>query len=83
MARCQHCDKLIHLEHLNVYFDERDLNKTLELPFLKGWTPKYMYAPCDLGIENPYEFGKLNLGDIIIHFIAQRDAEDWNNPITP
>jgi hypothetical protein len=67
MTKCQHCKKLTHSEHLNVYYHPKDQEKIHELTQMENWTPKYMYQnPSD----NPLEYGKLKVGDIVIHFIS-------------
>ena len=76
MARCQHCNKMTHSEHLNVYYDIKDQDKILELTYEKSWVSKYMYS-ID-GIYNPEEYGKLKVGDIVIHFIS-RDKKEIND----
>lgn len=72
MTRCQHCDKLTHSEHVNVYYNHNDCEKIFELSKLLNWTHKYMY--CDDGTPRE-EYGKLKCGDIILHFI-QLDNKD-------
>ena len=67
MARCQHCNKLTHSEHLNVYFNVEDMDKIHEVMSLQDWTPAYMYSQS---LPSPEEIGKLKCGDIWIHFKA-------------
>lgn len=71
MSRCPHCKKLTHSEHLDVYYDIKDQDKIKEFVKLEEWTPKYIYGPSDQGINNPYEYGKLKISDIVIHFIVK------------
>ncbi len=71
MSRCQHCKKLTHSENLDVYFDVKDFDKISELQEMQDWTPKFMYSPSDERRNNPNEYGKIKVGDIIIHFIAK------------
>jgi hypothetical protein len=69
MSRCQHCNKLTHSEHLNVYYDIEDQDKIRELEQMDAWTSKYMYSNPS---KHPYEYGKLKVGDIFLHFIANK-----------
>lgn len=69
MARCQHCNKLTHSEHLYVEYDIADMDKIKELTSLVGWTPGYQYY--DDAMVGAAEYGKLLCGDIYIHFIAK------------
>ena len=66
MARCQYCKKLTHSEHVNIYFDEKDYEKIVELFNLQDWKPLYQYVTPD---TNRKEVGKIKLGDIVLHFI--------------
>ncbi len=70
MSRCQYCKKLCHSEDLDVYYDIEDSEKISELQSMEFWTPKYMYLNNDERRNNRNEYGKLKVGDIIIHFIA-------------
>jgi len=74
MTRCQHCNKLTHSEHLDVYYDMSDQDKIIELETMEFWTPKFMYSPYDERMNNPNEYGKLKVGDIIIHFIEKGES---------
>jgi hypothetical protein len=65
MSRCQNCKEVTHFEHLNVYVSTEDYETVLELEDNPNWTPVYNFA-------NLYEFGKLKVGDIVIHFIHNK-----------
>jgi len=73
MARCQHCKKLTHSEHVDIYFDLKDFEKIQELDCLKDWAPVYLYSNGEM---NPSEIGKLKCGDIVLHFIAVKEKEE-------
>jgi hypothetical protein len=68
MTRCQHCKKLTHSEHMNVYFDIEDMDKIREFQELEQWRPALAYEA-----EDPNEIGKMKIGDIFLHFIAIGD----------
>lgn len=68
MGRCQHCQKLTHSEHVNVYFHKEELQKIQELQYLDTWATPYQYACTE-----PHEIGKLKCGDIIIHFLVSEN----------
>lgn len=72
MARCQHCNKLTHSEHVIVYYDIRDYEKISELTLLTNWTSAYMY-PKDDSYHHSTEFGRLKCGDIYVHFRAKNE----------
>ena len=76
MSRCQHCNKLTHSEHLDVYFDAIDFDKIAEFHELQNWTPKFMYSSNDERMNNPCEYGKLKIGDIIVHFIQMEKIKE-------
>lgn len=71
MARCQHCNKLTHSEHLDVEFELEDIQKVGELSVLQNWFSAWQYQndPC-----RAREYGKLKCGDIWIHFIAKVES---------
>lgn len=69
MARCQHCNKLTHAEHLYVWYKIEDFEKVQELTNLTAWIPESVYNRNQLGKCTPGEFGKLKCGDIYIHFV--------------
>ncbi len=65
MSRCQHCDKLTHNQHMNVYINIEDMEKLEELQSLASWNPAFSYNP-----KHNAEYGKLKLAcDIVLHFI--------------
>lgn len=73
MTRCQHCKKLTHSEHMNVYFPLEDLEKIRELSTSLYWVPKWQYEYPNL--TSPNELGLLIVGDIKLHFIAATQDE--------
>jgi hypothetical protein len=75
MSRCQHCNKLTHSEHLDVFYDPKDSDKLEELSMMKDWVSKWNYRQNNERVNNPYEYGKLKIGDIWIHFIAKNEKE--------
>jgi hypothetical protein len=72
MSRCQHCKKLTHSEDVNVYYDVINQEAINELAQMEHWTPKFLYAQDDFRSNAPQEFGKLRVGDIVLHFIASK-----------
>lgn len=72
MTRCQHCNKLTHSHHLNVYVNSNDMDKVVELQSLIDWTTAYMYANKS---TDPREYGTLKCGDIILHFICLLESQ--------
>lgn len=72
MSRCQHCHKLTHSEHLDVYFDQESIEKVQEIERMQGWTHAHMYDAHDKRRDNAAEFGKIKVGDIIVHFIVKK-----------
>jgi hypothetical protein len=72
MTRCQHCNKLTHSEHVNVYFKTCDFDTISEITSLTAWTAVYIYADQK---TPPEEYGKLKCGDIILHFIQDIKEE--------
>ena len=71
MSKCQHCNKLTHSEHLNVFFDLKDYDKIEELMTLAEWHSDYHYKS-----NNPEEIGKLKCGDIYIHFLCKKSESE-------
>ena len=74
MARCQHCKRLTHSEHLIVYYDREDHEKVYELVALENWIPVYQYHRDDPHISLD-EYCKLECGDIHIHFRIKKPNE--------
>lgn len=69
MARCQHCKKLTHSEHLYVEYDVSQQNQVDELSESLGWKPSSEYILSSQ--VKPNEYGRLKCGDIYIHFIVK------------
>jgi hypothetical protein len=70
MARCQHCNKLTHSEHLDVYFEIDDYQKVQELFALQNWLSAWQYHS-----DRANEIGRLKCGDIVIHFLENKKKE--------